>query len=68
MNPFIYANRIWNGAREEPNQYALFREIFTLKDIPNSAYVRIRVDNRYSLTVNGQWIPAQQYSDYDYQY
>ena len=66
MNPFIYANRIWNGAREEPNQYALFREIFTLKDIPNSAYVRIRVDNRYSLTVNGQWIPAQQYSDYDF--
>ena len=64
MKPFVKAKRIWNGLRDEPNQYALFKDSFELPDVSCGATLRIRVENRYSVTVNGEWIPAQQYSDY----
>ena len=66
MNPFVKAKRIWGYPSEKPNQYALFHNKFNLKEIPHNAILRIRVDNRYSVTLNGEWIPAQQYSDYDF--
>ena len=66
MNPFNKAKRIWTNPCEKPNQYALFHKQFELKKIPQKATLMIRVDNRYSITLNGEWIPAQQYSDYDF--
>lgn len=66
MNPFKKAKRIWREHNGEPNQYASFRACFTLDRIPQISVLRIRVDNRYSVTLNGEWIPAQQYSDYDF--
>lgn len=61
MKPFIKAKRIWSGRCNEPNQYALFKDCFELTDIVQDVILKIRADNRYSLTVNGVWIAAQQY-------
>lgn len=66
MTPFEKAKRIWSAPSEQPNQYAAFRTRFHLESAPSKAILRIRADNRYSLTLNGEWIPAQQYSDYDF--
>ena len=66
MNPFTKAKRIWSHQSDSPNQYALFHTMFALEKIPSVAMLRIRVDNRYSMTINGSWIPVQQYSDYDF--
>ena len=66
MTPFEKAKRIWSAPDERPNQYAAFRAHFNIESLPQKAFLRIRVDNRYSVTLNGEWIPTQQYSDYDF--
>jgi hypothetical protein len=66
MTPFEKAKRIWSAPNEQPNQYAAFRTRFRIDGIPQSAILQIRADNRYSVTLNGEWIPAQQYADYDF--
>ena len=64
MNPFVKAKRIWRTHEGESNQYALFKDKFQITDTSCKAVLRIRAENRYSVTVNGEWLPAQQYSDY----
>lgn len=63
-NPFQKALPVWGQNRTEPNQYVAFRETFVLSALPKTAFLRIRVENRYSATLNGRWLPAQQYADF----
>ena len=66
MTPFVQAKRIWSAHDTRPNQYVGFRTRFSMEALPQKAFLRIRADNRYSITLNGKWIAAQQYSDYDF--
>ncbi len=63
MSPFVKAKRIWSGG-DGPNQYARFKDSFELSGVARRAVLRIRADNKYSVTLNGTWLAAQQYSDY----
>ena len=65
--PFILAKEIWKAADDDrPNQYAAFRTDFVLDEIPEALMLFIRADNRYAIWINGRYLPAQQYSDYDF--
>lgn len=66
MSPFKKARRVWTRKTDEPNQYASFRSHFTLNSIPENLRLLIRADNRYAVWINGYYLPAQQYSDYDF--
>ena len=63
---FYEARRIWTKRTDEPNQYGLFRQTFTLDALPQEARLRIRADSRYAAEINGRWLPAQQYADYPF--
>ncbi len=63
-NPFQKALPIWGQSSSEPNQYVAFRDAFTLSALPTVAFLRIRVENRYSAELNGRWLAAQQYADF----
>jgi len=61
------AKEIWKSADDDrPNQYAAFRASFNLDEIPEALTLSIRADNRYTIWINGRYLPAQQYSDYDF--
>jgi len=63
---FHQAVPVWREENGEPNQYAVFRQSFVLTDIPKNPILKIRADNRYAVWVNGKYLSAQQYSDYDF--
>lgn len=64
--PFQKAMRIWTRETDEPNQYAAFRSPFVLNSLPYCLELVIRADNRYAVYINGNYLPAQQYSDYSF--
>ncbi len=63
-NPFEQALPVWGQHPQIPNQYVAFKDSFTLSAHPKKAFLRIRVENRYSASLNGNWIAAQQYADF----
>ncbi len=61
---FRKAKRIFTGDRTEPNLYAFFKTEFTASANKN-CLLTIRADNRFAVFVNENYIPGQQYSDFE---
>lgn len=58
---------IWISEHTEVNQYAMFEQDFFLQDTAGGIILRISVDNRYQLYINGSLYPeAQAYSDFPF--
>ena len=65
-NVFENAQCIWESDSTQVNQYALFEQNFCVTQ-PEEVTLRISVDNRYQLWINGTMFPhAQGYSDYPF--
>lgn len=63
---FENAQYIWESDSKDVNQYALFEQKFNATDAAD-IMLRISVDNRYQLWVNGKMFPqAQGYSDFPF--
>ncbi len=61
---FRKAERIFAGPSDPANLYVRFTQAFRLAKLPERPVLLIRADNRYSASLGGRWIPAQQYSDH----
>lgn len=58
-------NARWIWLPEEGiNQYADFRQSFTLPESPGMVTLYISADSRYAVYINGCHVPASQYADY----
>ena len=64
---FENAQCIWESDSMQVNQYALFEQKFPLAAVSDEILLRISVDNRYQLWINGKMFPhAQAYTDYPF--
>ena len=62
---FTQAQCIWTSDHTEVNQYAMFEHFFQLPETTRGIFLRISVDNRYQLYINGKlFSEAQAYSDF----
>ena len=60
---FAKAQCIWDSDSTQVNQYALFEHVFPLSEDIGNVVLRISVDNKYQLYINGKLFPeAQAYS------
>ena len=66
MGVFHSAKTIWTSNVHEINTYGAFQHFFTLVQIPDQLILRISVQNRYALYINGNLIPAQSCADYPF--
>lgn len=66
MNTFQDAQVIWTQNFREINTYGAFQQFFSLKQVPSNLTLRISVQNRYAVYINGNLLPAQSCADYPF--
>lgn len=66
MNIFQDAKAVWTQDSHEINTYGAFQHFFELTNIPSELTLRISVQNRYAIYINGNILPAQSCADYPF--
>lgn len=66
MNIFNNAKVIWTENVNEVNTYGAFQHFFSLNKVPATLTLRISVQNRYAIYINGNQLPAQACADYPF--
>lgn len=58
------AQWIWLPESAGPDQYADFRQRFSLPEEPGRVMLYLAADYRYALWINGQYVPTSSYADW----
>lgn len=66
MDVFYGAKTIWTKNSHEVNTYGAFQHLFCLGKVPSELIFRLSVQNRYSVYINGNILPAQSCADYPF--
>lgn len=66
MDIFHNAKIIWTQNQQEINTYGAFQTFFKLDKLPSVLSLRISIQNRYAVYINGNLLPAQSCADYPF--
>lgn len=66
MHIFHNAKTIWTQNSQKINTYGAFQTFFKLDKFPRVLSLRISVQNRYAVYINGHLLPAQSCADYPF--